>query len=669
MRRGLYLRLALTNLVKNRRIYIPYLLTCICSIAMFYMIQFIVHNPGLDQMRGSENIKTILGLGMGVLAIFSVIFLIYSNGFLMKRRKKELGLYNILGMERRHIGRMLLWEMTVTALISVLVGILMGILGGKLMFLLLLRLINAPVPMGFFVSGKAIGNTLVLFVVIYGITLVNDLRQIHLVNPIELLQGGGAGEKEPKAKWLMALAGLLCMGVGYYLAWTTQNPLSALSVFFVAVLLVMAGTYLLFVAGSIAALKILRWNKKFYYQTRHFTSVSGLIYRMKQNAVGLANICILSTGVLLMISTTVCLYFGTDDVLSYRVPNAVNVDVYGVELGQEEQILDTVRQALDEEGVKSQEEYQMYLSILCMVDKDEIQITVPKSSESLDMKNLYVYTQEEYERITGEQIKDLGDEEILLYAPAHKELENQCVIQGVDYKVRNLKSFATEDDLEDIVPNIFLVGSERTCRQLEQIGEEVFHQKNWNFKMGIDLKEGYEDRELSVKNQVESQLNALSGQQEFTDLENVRVQSRQESEQNFREVDGGLFFLGIFLGTLFLMGTVLIIYYKQVSEGYEDQSRFAIMKKVGMSAKEVRQSIRSQVLFVFFLPLVMAICHIGVAFRLISQLMGTMGMFNTHLFGMCTVGTILVLRVGRSQRIFYPTKGFRATLGAKTRVP
>lgn len=642
MRRGLYLRLALTNLVKNRRIYIPYLLTCICSIAMFYMIQFIVHNPGLDQMRGSENIKTILGLGMGVLAIFSVIFLIYSNGFLMKRRKKELGLYNILGMERRHIGRMLLWEMTVTALISVLVGILMGILGGKLMFLLLLRLINAPVPMGFFVSGKAIGNTLVLFVVIYGITLVNDLRQIHLVNPIELLQGGGAGEKEPKAKWLMALAGLLCMGVGYYLAWTTQNPLSALSVFFVAVLLVMAGTYLLFVAGSIAALKILRWNKKFYYQTRHFTSVSGLIYRMKQNAVGLANICILSTGVLLMISTTVCLYFGTDDVLSYRVPNAVNVDVYGVELGQEEQILDTVRQALDEEGVKSQEEYQMYLSILCMVDKDEIQITVPKSSESLDMKNLYVYTQEEYERITGEQIKDLGDEEILLYAPAHKELENQCVIQGVDYKVRNLKSFATEDDLEDIVPNIFLVGSERTCRQLEQIGEEVFHQKNWNFKMGIDLKEGYEDRELSVKNQVESQLNALSGQQEFTDLENVRVQSRQESEQNFREVDGGLFFLGIFLGTLFLMGTVLIIYYKQVSEGYEDQSRFAIMKKVGMSAKEVRQSIRSQVLFVFFLPLAMAICHIGVAFRLISQLMGTMGMFNTHLFGMCTVGTILV---------------------------
>lgn len=642
MRRGLYLRLALTNLVKNRRIYIPYLLTCICSIAMFYMIQFIVHNPGLDQMRGSENIKTILGLGVGVLAIFSVIFLIYSNGFLMKRRKKELGLYNILGMERRHIGRMLLWEMTVTALISVLVGILMGILGGKLMFLLLLRLINAPVPMGFFVSGKAIGKTLVLFVVIYGITLVNDLRQIHLVNPIELLQGGGAGEKEPKAKWLMALAGLLCMGVGYYLAWTTQNPLSALSVFFVAVLLVMAGTYLLFVAGSIAALKILRWNKKFYYQTRHFTSVSGLIYRMKQNAVGLANICILSTGVLLMISTTVCLYFGTDDVLSYRVPNAVNVDVYGVELGQEEQILDTVRQALDEEGVKSQEEYQMYLSILCMVDKDEIQITVPKSSESLDMKNLYVYTQEEYERITGEQIKDLGDEEILLYAPAHKELENQCVIQGVDYKVRNLKSFATEDDLEDIVPNIFLVGSERTCRQLEQIGEEVFHQKNWNFKMGIDLKEGYEDRELSVKNQVESQLNALPEQQEFSDLESVRVQSRQESEQSFREVDGGLFFLGIFLGTLFLMGTVLIIYYKQVSEGYEDQSRFAIMKKVGMSAKEVRQSIRSQVLFVFFLPLAMAICHIGVAFRLISQLMGTMGMFNTHLFGMCTAGTILV---------------------------
>lgn len=216
MRRGLYLRLALTNLVKNRRIYIPYLLTCICSIAMFYMIQFIVHNPGLDQMRGSENIKTILGLGVGVLAIFSVIFLIYSNGFLMKRRKKELGLYNILGMERRHIGRMLLWEMTVTALISVLVGILMGILGGKLMFLLLLRLINAPVPMGFFVSGKAIGKTLVLFVVIYGITLVNDLRQIHLVNPIELLQGGGAeGQMADGVGWIALYGGGVLPGLDH----------------------------------------------------------------------------------------------------------------------------------------------------------------------------------------------------------------------------------------------------------------------------------------------------------------------------------------------------------------------------------------------------------------------------------------------------------------------
>ena len=649
MRRGIYFQLAVTNLVKNRKIYIPYLLTCICSIAMYYMIYFMRLNPELENMRGGVTIRTILGVGSIVIGLFSVIFLVYSNGFLMRQRKKELGLYNILGMEKRHIRRMLLLEMLLTAAMSLGAGILLGILGGKLLFLLLLRLIQAPVQFGFYISGEAILHTFFLFGIIFGVTLLNDLRQIHLVNPIELLQGSKAGEKEPKGKWLMAVIGLVCLVAGYYIAWTTKTPLKAVNVFFAAVLLVMAGTYLLFTSGSIVFLKLLRRKKKFYYQTRHFTSVSGLIYRMKQNAVGLANICILSTGVLLMISTTICLYFGTENFLKSQYPSQINVVFQEIEKGQESQITDTVEQVLESQNMEGKIQYQVNMVNDCILDGDEIQFE--RQEQAVQMDNigiLYFFTQEEYSRITGEERKPLANGEVLIYETRKSGIKDRCILGGKTYSVQKLESFPFRGILGDIVPSVILVGNDTTCAEIEEAKkmEEGKDINNWECNLWVDLTGDSAQKERLVSREIEKALRALAVQSGFSGDEGlVQVASRQENVQRTWELNGGLLFLGLFLGSLFLLGTVLIIYYKQVSEGYEDRERYEIMQKVGMNKKEVQQSIRSQILMVFFLPLFAAVCHIVVAFQLIRRLMEVFYMSDVWLFAGCTAGTTLVFAV------------------------
>ena len=325
MRKGFFARLAVVNIRKNKQIYVPYILACLFNVAMLYMMLFINHNAGMKTIRHSGDVLMITTMGVGVIVIFSFIFLLYSNSFLMKRRQKELGLYNILGLEKKHISRVMMLENLFSALISFVGGILVGILGSKLALLLLLKLIKVPASFGFEVSVPAIRICLEVFGAIFVLILLVNIRKVYKTNPIQLLQAQNAGEKEPKAKWLMAVAGFICLFIGYYIAITTESPLSALALFFVAVVLVMAGTYLLFTAGSIVVLKVLRWNKKFYYKTKNFTAVSGMLYRMKQNAVGLASICILSTGVLLMISSTVCLNSGLDDIMNKRCPADVNV--------------------------------------------------------------------------------------------------------------------------------------------------------------------------------------------------------------------------------------------------------------------------------------------------------------------------------------------------------
>ncbi len=304
MRIGFYPKLAASNIRKNRKTYIPYVFTCILTIAMFYIVKSLSLNPGIDEMAGGDTISYTMLLGSWVVALFAFLFLYYTHSFLIKRRKKEFGVFNILGMEKRHLAAVLSWETVYVFLLSLTAGIGLGIALDKMMFLLIGKLLGVDVVLGFFISSKTILMTVELFAAIFVLILLNSVLQIHISNPIELLQAGSAGEKEPKTKWLMALLGLACTAAGYAIAITVQDPVASVMLFFVAVLLVIAGTYMLFTAGSIAFLKMLRRNKKYYYKTRHFTSVSGMIYRMKQNAAGLANICILSTMVLVMVSAT-----------------------------------------------------------------------------------------------------------------------------------------------------------------------------------------------------------------------------------------------------------------------------------------------------------------------------------------------------------------------------
>lgn len=645
MRKGMYLRLAVTNLVKNRKIYVPYLLTCICSIAMFYIMRFIRLNPGVEQMRGGSSVRMVLGVGLTVLMIFSVIFLIYSNGFLMRSRKKELGLYNILGMEKRHIARMLVLELLITALVSICLGICLGILGSKLMFMLLLRLIRMPVTLGFYISGKAIQNTLQMFLMIYLLTLLNDLRQIHLVNPIELLRSASEGEKEPKAKWLMAAAGMLCLGVGYYLAWTTESPLRAVNIFFLAVLLVMAGTYLLFTAGSIAILKLLKSNKKFYYQTRHFTSVSGLIYRMKQNAVGLANICILSTGVLLVVSTTVCLYFGTEDSMEMQYPSQINVTVQNLEPGTWQSVQDQVEKTLRKAGVTGNVESETFISEIAVQEDDTLDFVASMAGKNMEgMRLVYLFTQDEYERITGRRTKPLEDGE-LLYLPGNQDSLGEMVgIGDRNYELHRIEPFSIRMSLGNIIESVVLIGNEDVCERIGDLCRENLGDmySGWNCELGVDLKEACQEED-QVGNQILADLKSFVQQSQISSEEDsVSVQLRQENEERIWELNGGLFFLGIFMGLLFLLSTTLIIYYKQVSEGYEDRERYEIMQKVGMSKREVQKSVQSQILLVFFLPLLMAVCHIVAAFQLVRRLMAVLYIMNTQLFVLCMAATVLV---------------------------
>lgn len=644
MRRSMFPKLAVTNLVKNRRIYVPYLLTCIFTMAMFYIMQFLTYHEALGNMSGGADIQMILQLGVAVITIFSGIFLLYSDSFLMKRRKKELGLYNVLGMEKKHIGAILFYEQIYTVILSVVLGIGLGILGSKLMLLLLLKLVQFEVPFGFLISGKGIVNTLTVFGVIFLLTFIVNVRQIHLVNPIELLQGSNAGEREPKAKWIMVVLGVLSMGTGYYIAVSVQNPLDALLLFFVAVILVMLGTYLLFTAGSIAVLKFLRWKKKFYYKTSNFISVSGMIYRMKQNAVGLASICILSTGVLLMISSTVSLYLGQKDVTETRYPREVQVNLYRTDGQQEQEFVDGIQEIADTNSIKLQEIfYYRSMSVTCIRENGELSFRRPDSFTGLpkgqELVMISLLPEEEYNRLTGSDYH-LTDGELLVYQ-SQGSTQDSLLIHDKKYQVTALPDFPEKEWAYGVEDAYYIALNQAEFDRLAQLQREVYTDNPSLVIMscGVEPALSAKEEKLAFTDLIRSYVKEFCEKHESSHISGY-ADGRTASEQSFLSTYGGMFFLGLFLGSLFLMGTALIIYYKQVSEGYEDQRRYEIMQKVGLSKQEVRGSIRSQILMVFFLPLLMAMVHIGFAFPMIRRLLSIFYLENVKLFALCTLGTI-----------------------------
>ena len=653
MHKEIFSRLAKQNIRNNKSTYIPYIITCIFCIAMIYMMEFLRDCPTLDQaVRQADEVRMIVFTGEIVVEIFCIIFLIYSNSFLMKRRQKEIGLYNILGLERNHIGIVMFLETIITSIGSLAGGIAAGIIGSKLALLLLLKLLHIPSVLGFYISVKGIFTCLFMFGIVFLMILFLNLAKIHLSRPVELLRGNNTGEKEPAAKWLMALIGFICLGAGYYFAVTTESPIKAITIFLLAVILVMAGTYLLFTAGSIVILKFLRRRKSFYYRTGNFISISGMLYRMKQNAIGLASICILSTGVLLMISMTVSIYFGMNDIMLNRYPYDVDMSVTSISEDECQTAIEAFEKAIADNKVpveKSVEE--IYLDIVCSKNGDQILIKPANTIRNSDsVLVLSLLNQAEYERLTGISA-NLNDGEIFAWYPSTVQKDSVTV----DETEFTVKKWLDKNPLtcgEDAVSdNAVLVVTDEDFKKFDEMRTEMYKGvssapagEDLTLHLGLDIT-GSETDKIDFGTPVMEVVKDLKKNGGLSENSWITSGIRQQEYESYYADNGSLLFIGIFLGSLFLMGTAMIIYYKQISEGYEDQKRFEIMQKVGLSRREVRSSVRRQILMVFFLPLLMAMLHITMAFPMIRRMLLLFGMTNTKLFIGCTAGTVLIFAV------------------------
>lgn len=633
-----YPRLAVQNILRNKQFYFPYLLTCITTTALFYILCFLTFNQGLDVMYGGSTLHSMLNFGCVIIGLFAAVFLFYTNSFLMKRRQKELGLYNILGMGKGHIAGVLFFETLFAFLISLLLGLILGILFSKLMLLLLCRLVNFGVPFGFELSAQGLIYSSALFSAIFLLILLSNLLRIQLAKPIELLLGGNVGEREPKTRWLLAVLGLLFLGSGYWLAITTEDPVQAMVLFFVAVLLVIIATYLLFTASSIAILKGLKNRPGYYYKTRRFIPVSGMIYRMKQNAAGLANICILVTMVLVMVSGTLCLYLGTEDALFTRYPREITLSVQNP-TGNARQILTAAAgQAVADSGLEM-ENIQDYLSLglYCARQGDNLEILNPNESD-------FIYTvflsASEYQGLTGQSVSLAAGEALGL--ANLQSLGESFTFLNREYKIiSRIEDFPATRQVSPATRDFFLfVVPDQAFVEILSAANERERYPYWY--LGFDL-EGTSEQKLACRQAVDKAVaNALNLADENSphSYNSARTDSREADRAKSYSINGGFLFLGLFLGLVFLIATVLIIYYKQLSEGYEDKERFEIMQKVGLSRREIKQAIHSQILIVFFLPLVMAVIHIAFAFKMITKLLLLLNLANTALFAYCTLGTI-----------------------------
>lgn len=630
---GFFPRLALVNLLRNGRYYGPYLLSCGSTAAMFYILRYLTVSDIVASVRGAGYLQSLMYLGCIVVALFSAVLLLYANSFVMKRRQRELGLYNILGLEKRHIALLCFWETLYCALAAILGGLAVGILFSKLTLLLLLQLSRLPVEFGFEISVEGMVSTTSLFTVLFALTLVCNLVRIGRARPVELLHSESAGEREPKTRRLLVVLGLLTMGGGYFLSWKVQQPLEALAFFFLAVVLVMIGTYCLFTAGSVAVLKALRSNPGYYYQTRHFTAVAGLLHRMKQNAVGLANICILSTMVLVTVSTTVSLYQSCEETLNQMFPFDIQVvqslSGYGedVVLPASEEVRAKVEENLAASGRTASHFGWLNLAEdWCGYSGNTFQWeTDPKV-------HLQLVTAEDYTRCTDQEIT-LEAGQVLAYTEG-LDLPDTFYIGSLPFRIAqrletdlpmNGSAFVTNE-----TASVTLVVADRAVLDeiMAQPGRDVFS-KQFLIQMNVD---GTDEEKRSLAWDI---LSGVPG-------EGVAVNSRQDNTLDLYTMYGGFLFLGIFLGLLFLLATALIIYYKQISEGYEDQRRYRILRQVDMTDREIRASIQTQILLVFFLPLCMAGIHTAAAYPMVSKLLKLFQLTSTGRYALCAAGTLAV---------------------------
>lgn len=647
----------------NRRFYLPYILTVIGTAAAFYIMAAIVSDPGSKELAaGTSNgpmyVSMFMTLGMFVLGLFSCIFLLYTNSFLMKRRQKELGLYSVLGMSKTNIAGIMVFEALYIALIGIGGGLAVGILLTKLVSLALFRLMRLPVPFGFSVQPIAIIIVVLFFAGLILLTLLANLAKVGRSRPVELLRGGNVGEKEPKANWFLTIVGVLFLGAGYAVAMLVDNPGMAVAVYFLAVFAVIIGTYCLFTSVSIAVLKALRRNKRYYYKAKHFISVSGMLYRMKRNAVGLANICILCTMVMVMVSGTLSLYLGSEEQVNTFCPADVVVEttyyasstedhVYNEETGEE-----TIEYHTPYDAAAMDAWFEDYFAAhkLTPSSAKAVEYYTFTAVDSEDHVSLVTaVTAETYAQLTGEAAPELAPGEALAHVPSGYKFGDGLNFLDKDGNTLSIQfvgeaqlssaqvelntailSQSEDDDIVLVVPD--------TAALLELVAGQENGSYVWRGQYDFDAS----DEAVSAMVDDYWAASREGGGVDAGYYDVLRIDLRSETERDVYGLSGGFLFLGVFLGIVFLMATVLIIYYKQVSEGYEDNARFEIMRKVGLSEREARRAIRSQILTVFFMPILVAAVHIAFDFNLVVLMLRLFSLANVKLTALCTLGTLLV---------------------------
>ena len=662
---NLFPRLALQSIRNNRKFYIPYILALLGDVAAIYIMSALVNDPGVKDMtpgrpNGYMYVKTFMGIGLFIAFFFSSIFAVYINGFLMKQRKKELGIYNILGMGKGHIALVLVFETLYTGVLGILGGLLTGLALHKLVSLILHKLIGLPAPFGFYISWAGMAGTAILFAALLVFTLLMNLNKVRVSKPVELLRGGSVGEREPKTRWLMTLLGVATLGYGYYIAVTTRTGMDAIVLYFLAVFLVIVGTYCLFTAVSIFVLKALRKNKTFYYKTSHFIGVSGMLYRMKQNAVGLANICILCTMVMVMLSGTLSLYLGTADVAKELYPGDVNMEVryfpQPVEGEKDWSPFDPDAMLaanvgfIEGQGVRVENVRTSYsLSFGTGIISDGVYTTDRFNEAAKEIALVTVITEADYTAATGETL-NLGPDEVAAYNVKGDTLAIRWTVadEGWELGESNFRIVKTLRDNPHFNPDITrlvtvvvadgTVINDLWAKQAEAYPED-WSEMVWTAHMDVDCDEAaLSELQSRYWDAVET-----SGFYEGTGKWlYCNWELRSDGAADAYGLAGGFLFLGIFLGFILLVATVLMIYYKQISEGYEDKNRYEIMQKVGLSRDEVKRSIHSQILMVFFLPILVAAIHIVFDFNMVEKLLTMFYIHNTALTALCTAGTVLV---------------------------
>ena len=633
-------RLALSNLIKNRKLYYPYTLATILVIAITYIFTSLTLNSHLDDLTGADAIKMVLGLGLGIVALSSGIIVLYANSFVMKNRSKELGLYSVLGLEKRHLFSMILKETMIMGFVTLLLGIGVGALFDKLIYAFLQRIIGESTGLVSTFQVMTIPIVLVIFACIFSLlVLVNGFRLLRL-NPLQLTKDGLKGEKKGRFLVIQTFLGLGAMGYGYYLALSVQNPVIAIMSFFLAVLLVILGTYLLFNAGTTVVLQLLKKKKSYYYKPNNMISISNLVFRMKKNAVGLATIAILSSMVLVTLVGAASIYAGKKDYLVSAAPHDYSVSGNKVDLTSTKKLMDDF---LIKTGEQANEEVAVSYLFFGIKNQETNKLTVfTKNERKVVPKSIVlVFSQETFKQLTGKEL-NLSSNQIALYTK-NKTLKTQksLSIDGKNYQIhRQLGDFINKK-----VPNIYkIIVSDYSYLVVPDIKIFESSMKGTSIAqatyVGVNVKDSTHDakKNLDLLDQIAGEATKqLAGQTTGVPESYFSANSRYDAEGMVNGFVGGTFFISIFLSIIFMLGTVLVIYYKQISEGYEDRERFVILQKIGLDDLQVKQTIRKQVLTVFFLPLIFAFIHLAFAYHMISLIVRIIGVLNPDLMLVVTI--------------------------------